>query len=73
MSKQITISSLTGTSPYNIYLCNNTYSQCSWITTINNSSIPYSFLVPALYETQSVVGLKVQDADNCEIKKLVNL
>ena len=73
MAKQITISNFNGTSPYNVYLCNNTYSQCIWIRTINNNPTSFTFLVPLLYESVSVVGVKIEDADNCQIKKLVNL
>jgi hypothetical protein len=73
MAKEITIKTLTGSSPYNIYLCTNTFTQCIWVAKINNTSIPYSFLVPANYENLSVVGVKIIDFDNCEIKNTINL
>jgi hypothetical protein len=34
MTKLITITSLTGTEPYDIYLCNNSYGNCIYINTI---------------------------------------
>lgn len=73
MAKQITINTLTGTSPFNIYLCTNTYTQCTWISNINNTAIPYSFLVPANYLNLPSVGVKVIDKENCEIKQTINL
>ena len=73
MAKQITINTLTGSSPYNIYLCTNTFTQCTWVSTINDSFIPYSFLIPANYENLSTVGVKVIDFDKCEIKSTINI
>lgn len=73
MAKQITITNLTGSEPYNIYLCDNSYNNCIYIDTINNSDIPYSFLVPSLFENFTQVGVKVIDDKNCNIKNLVTL
>lgn len=73
MSKLITITSLSGSSPYDIYLCDNTYGNCIFISTINNVNIPYQFLVPAPYLSLTEVGVKVIDNNECEIKNKVNI
>lgn len=73
MSKQVTISNINGTEPYNIYICDNLYSVCIWVSQINNASLPYSFIVPKQFESFTTVGIKVIDNDKCEIKSLVSL
>ena len=73
MSKQITISNITGSTPYNIYICTNTYTNCAWVAQINNNFLPFSFIVPTQFEVLPSVGIKVIDNKNCEIKSLVSL
>ena len=73
MSKQVTITSLNGMGPYIVYLCDNTYSGCVYIDSINNSSIPYSFLVPTLFASLPQVGVKVVDSNGCVVQNTVNI
>lgn len=73
MSKQITITNLNGSEPYNIYLCDNTYNNCIYMTTINDVDIPYSFLIPGVFESFTEVGVKAIDNNNCQIKNTVNI
>jgi hypothetical protein len=73
MTKLITITSLTGTEPYDIYLCNNSYGNCIYINTIMNSDVPYTFIVPSIFLPSSSVGVKAVDNHNCEIKNIVNI
>jgi hypothetical protein len=72
MSKLITITTLSGTSPFDVYLCDNTYGNCIFISTINNIEIPYSFLVPSPYLSLLELGVKVVDNNQCEIKNKVS-
>jgi hypothetical protein len=67
MPTQITINSLTGTSPYDIYICDYLLTTCFYIDTI--SSTPYYFNVPPPLEGDSSFKLKVVDNNNCEIIK----
>lgn len=73
MTKIVTITSLTGTPSYDVYLCDNTYNNCMYISTINNIDIPYSFLVTSPYLSLSEVGVKLIDNNGCEIKNKVNI
>jgi hypothetical protein len=69
--KEITITDLIGTQPYTVYICDNTYNMCAYVTTINDADIPYSFLVPEPYNNLSEVGIRVLDGNNCVIKSLI--
>ena len=62
MPTQITIIGITGTSPYNIYLC-DTPTNCIYISTINTT--PYTFDVPNILSDLSSYNLKVVDNNNC--------
>ena len=71
MAVQVTISSITGQSPYDLYICQSNGSGCFYITTI--SSIPYVFDIPSPYNTSSSYMLKVVDANNCVITGTQNV
>ena len=65
MAVQVTIDSITGTTPYDVYVCQSDGTSCFYITTI--SSAPYVFDIPAPYNTLTSYMLKLIDADNCII------
>lgn len=65
MAVQVTINSLTGTSPYDVYVCDSLVSNCVYIATIN--STPYVFDVPAPLDAQSELCVKVVDTNGCII------
>lgn len=73
MGIQVTITSLTGQEPFTVYLCNDQYLNCIFRAQINNSDIPYSFLVPNPYSQFGTVGVKVIDANGCEIKDNIDI
>ena len=63
MPTLVTISSLTGSSPYDVWVCNSASTGCIYVSTI--SSAPYSFNVPEIYSELSVFVLKIIDNNNC--------
>jgi hypothetical protein len=65
MAIQVTISSITGESPYDIYICQTGGTSCFYMTTI--SSVPYIFDIPAPYNTSEAYMLKVIDNNGCTI------
>lgn len=65
MAIQVTIESLTGTSPYDVYICDNALSNCVYIATIN--STPYVFDVPSPLDVQTELCVKVIDNNGCVI------
>ena len=65
MAIQVTISSITGQSPYDIYICQTGGTSCFYMTTI--SSVPYIFDIPAPYNTSDAYMLKIIDNNGCVI------
>jgi hypothetical protein len=65
MAVQLTIDSITGQSPYDIYVCQTGGTGCFYMTTIN--SVPYTFNIPVPYDNLSAYMLKVIDANGCII------
>ena len=71
MAVQVTISSITGQSPYDVYICQSNGSGCFYISTITTT--PYVFDIPAPYDTSSSYLLRVVDANNCTISGTQNV
>jgi hypothetical protein len=63
MPKIITINDITGSDPFNIYLCDNPVTVCIYVDTI--STFPYSFQIPTILESQDDFNLKVEDDNGC--------
>ena len=59
MAVQVTISNITGQSPYDIYICQTGGTSCFYMTTI--TSAPYIFDIPAPYNTSDAYMLKIID------------
>lgn len=71
MAVQVTISSITGSSPYDIYICQSGGTGCFYITT--TSTVPYVFDIPTPYNTSTSYMLKVIDANNCIITGITSI
>jgi hypothetical protein len=65
MSVQVTINSITGQSPYDVYICQTGGTGCFYMTTITNA--PYVFNIPTPYDTSSSYMLKLIDENGCII------
>lgn len=65
MAVQVTINGITGTSPYDVYICQSNGTGCFYISTI--TSLPYVFDIPEPYNTATSYMLKVIDANNCVV------
>jgi hypothetical protein len=64
MGTTVTVNSVTsGTSPYDIWVCDNCSGTCQYIDT--TSTLPYSFTLPAVYETYLSYVIKIVDDNGC--------
>lgn len=63
MPIDITINNITGSSPYDIYICDDPVTTCIYVNTI--SSLPYQFEVPSVMSTNTIFNLKVVDNNGC--------
>jgi hypothetical protein len=61
MATELIIESITGKSPFNIYICQPDGNNCFFINTINETS--YTFKIPYPYDTQPSYMLKIIDAN----------
>jgi len=71
MAVLVTIDSIIGRSPYNVYICQSSGSNCFYISTID--SAPYEFDIPAPYDNLDSYMLKLVDANNCIISGTTTL
>lgn len=70
MPNIVQINSLSGTSPFDLYVCDQTISYCFFVASISGS--PYTFNVPPPLDSTTPIILKVIDANNCEVIYLLS-
>lgn len=71
MPTEITISSISGTTPFDVYICNDPITTCIYVDTI--SSAPYTFNVPSLLNNQSSYNLRIIDNSGCKVEENLTL
>lgn len=69
MSVIVDITGLTGTSPFNVYVCDSGFTSCFYVTTLPATG---SFIVPAPYNNLSQFGIKIIDGTTCQVTQIVN-
>lgn len=65
MSLLVNINNIVGSSPFDIYICQENGLGCFYITTI--TSAPYQFVIPPPYDISTSYMLKIIDNNNCII------
>ena len=70
MSQQVTITSVTGNTPVNIYYCDSFSANCVYVATV--STFPYVFDVPSPYDESNFV-IKIIDTQGCIDGEIVYL
>jgi hypothetical protein len=65
MPNIVQINSLSGTSPFDLYVCDQTISYCFFVASISGS--PYTFNVPPPLDSTTPIVLKITDANGCEM------
>lgn len=66
MAKIITINNITsGTSPFDVWVCDECFGTCQYIDTFGSGSLPYSFILPSIYETYPTYVVKIIDDNDC--------
>jgi hypothetical protein len=62
----IEITTIQGTAPFEIYVCDFTYTYCEYVTTISNIVyIPYSFELPITFYNVTDLIIKIIDSNGC--------
>lgn len=65
MPTDITINDISGTTPFDIYVCDNPITSCIYVATITTGDTPYTFSVPLVMEGMTDFNLKVVDDNSC--------
>ena len=73
MPTNITINTLSGLTPYNVYVCDSGNTSCIYVNTITDLDIPYSFELPGILNSLTTFNVKVVDSNNCDIIELITL
>lgn len=73
MDTNITITSVTGTSPYDVYVCDTMYTTCVYVSTITSGQLPYSFMIPSIFSSFTSFVVKVVDDNNCVLIENIEL
>ena len=69
--KEITVTNFTGLAPFNVYLCDISFSSCIWMASGNTP--PVSFTVPPPYDVNTSFGVRIIDSNNCVIEEVVSI
>jgi hypothetical protein len=67
MAVQVTVNNITGSTPYDVYLCDTSQTTCIYINQITDSQLPYNFIIPQPFDTQSNYIIKLVDVYGCVI------
>jgi hypothetical protein len=73
MGTNITITSITGISPYDVYVCDTGYTTCIYVSTINSGNLPYSFMIPSIFSSLTNFVVKVIDDNDCTIIENISI
>jgi hypothetical protein len=65
MSTRVTITTISGTPPFNFDVCDINYNNCSFLGLIPTLSSEVQFYLPPLFDGASSVILQVTDGNNC--------
>jgi hypothetical protein len=66
MSNIIQITSISGTPPYDIYVCDQTITYCYLVSGSTFITPPLTFIVPPPLDTSTPIILKIIDSLGCE-------
>ena len=64
MPNVVQINSLSGNTPFDVYVCDQTITHCFFVTTISGAT--YTFNVPSPLQNSDNIVLKIIDSQGCE-------
>lgn len=73
MPTDITINNISGSTPFDVYVCDTGYTTCIYVSTITSGDLPYTFEIPPVYNTLTNFVVRVIDDNNCLINNVVNV
>ena len=73
MPTDITINNISGTTPFDVYVCDTGYTSCIYVSTITSGELPYTFEIPPVYSSLTNFIVKVVDDNNCVVTDTVTV
>ena len=73
MPTEVTITSVSGATPFDVYICDDPITTCIYVDTITVAYLPYVFNVPSLLDGQTSYNLKVVDNNGCTVESNLSL
>lgn len=73
MSSRLIIQNVTGTTPYNVYVCDLLEVLCEYVGVLSGTTLGQIFYLPSLYDTAPIITVKLVDSNSCEVKKNNNM
>ena len=68
MNSEVTIQNITGTEPFDIWICNycGPNETCIYVATLGDGDIPFTFTLPPSFQNVSSYCVKVIDGNECD-------
>jgi hypothetical protein len=73
MPTDITINNISGSTPFDVYVCDTGYTTCIYVSTIDSVDLPYTFEIPPIYSTLTNFIVKVVDDNNCIVTDTITV
>jgi hypothetical protein len=73
MPTDITINNISGTTPFDVYVCDTGYTSCIYVSTITSGELPYTFEIPPVYSSLTNFIVKVVDDNDCVVTDTVTV
>lgn len=76
MPTEVIIDSITGTGPFNLWLCDSNVEPgnlCVYSDTIDSVDLPYNVTIPPIFISLNTLYIKIMSEDNCDIYEIINL
>jgi len=73
MPIDITINNISGSTPFDVYVCDTGMTSCVYVSTINSGDLPYTFGVPIIYANSTEFNLRVIDDNECQINEILTI
>jgi len=71
MPTNITINGITGVSPFDVYVCDQTNTVCVFINTFTSGEIPTTFEIPEILSSLERFNVKTSDKNGRETNNLL--
>ena len=73
MPTDITINNISGSTPFDVYVCDTGYTSCIYVSTVTSGDLPYTFEIPPVYSSLADFIVKIVDDNNCVVTDTVTV